>query len=53
MRRIIDALTGVFASSAEAPGAHTPSARRAPVKTVAPPHTRTTCCVAIRTVTPP
>src|SRR5437016_12540704 len=40
MLRIIDALTGVFASSAEAPGAHAPSVRRVPVRTVAPPRTR-------------
>src|SRR2546428_787511 len=36
MLRIIDALTGVFASSAEAPGAHAPSVRRVPARSVAP-----------------
>src|SRR2546427_240930 len=40
MLRIIDALTGVFASSAEAPGAHAPSVRRVPARSVAPPRTR-------------
>src|SRR5437867_5517221 len=40
MLRIIDALTGVFASSAEAPGAHAPSVRRVPARSVAPPCTR-------------
>src|SRR5881397_2455864 len=40
MLRIIDALTGVFASSAEAPGAHAPSVRRVPTRSVAPPCTR-------------
>src|SRR3989441_329399 len=40
MLRIIDALTGVFASSAEAPGAHAPTVRRVPARSVAPPCTR-------------
>src|SRR2546427_747229 len=40
MLRIIDALTGVFASSAEEPGAHAPSVRRVPARSVAPPRTR-------------
>src|SRR5947209_970038 len=40
MRRIIDALTGVFASSAEAPGTHAPTVRRVPARSVAPPRTR-------------
>src|SRR2546428_7422955 len=40
MLRIIDALTGVFASSAEAPGAQAPSVRRVPARSVAPPRTR-------------
>src|SRR2546422_4445549 len=47
MRRIIDALTGVFASSAEAPSTHAPSARRTPIRTVAPLRTRTFGCVEV------